>query len=232
MGLSSSTIWVGIHAVALLALPACILVFLAISQKRVPPARSVIGWTALCSVMLFPSIPCLCMEASPYFQILIPVVCFWLTALLVKDKNKRYPVVVVCAIVYLILWQQYDFWATGREWTSAPGRTANTEKLRHKRAIEEAENALLEAAKSNDRTYAAMWYSELPCEKNVRANEPLELRHCKPRSEWVACWHTRITGLFLRNVLSEQDYWYMGGPLSEATGKIVIKDRPVASASD
>lgn len=232
MAQDSSTILVDMHAISLIALPIACFIFLAIVPKRTPPRYALVGWTVgLGGLVAFLCAACLCMEASPILQVIIPAACLWFVALFVAPRRARWIACLFCGICLLGFQQQYDAWAGKGTWTSAPKRRTNMEEQLHKRWVRDAEQLLIEASEVDEKGYEANWFSELPVKKNApdgyRGPKP-----CWPRSDWVRCWHTDVTGLYRRHVYSGQDYWYQGGPLSEATGKIVIKDRPSASAGD
>ena len=221
------TLWVNIHAVVMLALPVLAIAFLWVMPKRRPRVKAVTGWTLLCVVVVgFLCMPCLCMEGPPFLQVVVPMACLWVLALWIKDDSRRVGAVLVCASATFVLSQQYEFWAHHHDWTSAPKARPVYERVRGENAVRDAEEVLLAAAEADTRVYPAMWWTDLPVVQQALNDKENSSLRCPPKSVWEPCWHSYFTRLYCRHEISQQDFWYLGGPLKESRGRIVIMPRP------
>jgi len=220
------TLWVNVHAATMLALPILAFVFVCKTPKRRPPSKALVGWTLLCAVVTaLMCMPCLCLEGPPFLQVVIPMACLWAVALFTGDRSKRIVGIFVCSIATLLLSQQYELWAHHRNWTSAPKGRSGMDRAKVNATIACIEEVLLSASDSDVTDYPAMWLSDLPAAKRALANEEISLFACPPECTWEPCWHSSLTRLYCRRTISPRDYWYLGGPLKNAKGRVVIKPR-------
>jgi len=159
------------------------------------------------------------------FQWVIPAGCIWLIVLLIADRIYRFSIATLVFISGVILCFQYSDWVHKTGWTGNPEGMRLMAKNRPVVMIREAEEFLVGKAATDPIDYPAGWLKDLPPIK-AEDSYDLYLGTCPGLGEYTSLWHSSFTQLYRAKAGPGRDLWYLGGPIRDAKGRIVLRDRP------
>lgn len=227
MQMLNESIWINVHAIVLIGLPIGTLAMLAICKKRKPRARDLLVGTIGAGIVSLSGLSCkhLCNQGDPFFQWLIPAVCIWLVLLFVADGTWRRSVAVLLFVAEVALCHHFVEIVHRTGWTGNPAGMRAMEQNRPKVMIKEAEEFLATKAATDAIDYPAGWLKDLPPINAAETSYEFYLGDCPGLGKYSASWHSWFTGLYDSEQAIDRDLWYLGGPIKDAKGRIVVKDR-------
>jgi len=224
------TVWVNLHAIAMLALPAGTVALLVFAKRRVPQPIHVLVATGVASIVGFNGYSCRhrCNAGDPVLQWIIPTVCIWLILMFMADAVWRRATAAFVLISMWFLCLQYNSWVHEPGWAGDPERIRRGSEATTSHAIEDTEAFLVAKEPTDPTDYAPCWLADLPPIK-AEINGNRKYLSDPSRFTFHSCWHTGFTRLF-RATSEHREFWYLGGPIKNARGRIIVKDRPSNSS--
>ena len=223
---SNVDLLVTLHAILLIALPPGTLLLLVLVRRRRPRAIAALIATGICFLISFVSMSCkhLCREGNPYFQWVVPILCMLVILLFVAHKVLRRAAAIIMFALLILLCEQFHHWAHQQAWSGNPEGSRTTEKNFNNSKIKIAEMVLAGVADSDSTDYPAGWLNDLPPIQVAVAESKARIDlYCMGPAEYARCWHTWLTGLF--RAQGKRDFWYLGGLVKNADGRIVVRER-------
>lgn len=208
-----------VHAGLLIALVLGAMAALALLRRRAPTSRQVaiaLGLAALVTLAAPLLNHHMCMEGEPRMQWLILGPC--LLGMLMFVRSAPWRRVLGAALGAGIMGLSCHFMHLVHEprWTGNP----DWDGVAISKAIVEPWSSDV-ATDYEELALPAGWLRDLEIWPEAAAT----LRRERPERRAVRpVWHTRLTGLY-RYDLVPLDFWYPGGRLSEAAGRIELRDR-------
>ena len=223
----STELQIVLHAIVLIALPLGTVALLFAVRRRAPKdiealIATVVAGTLVLAARTFKH---RCNSGQPYTQWALPGLCLWVILLIVADRTFRAGCAAVIAFAMAALCWHFMGLVHEPGWTGDPNGMRAMAQNRPKVMIREAEEFLASKAAEDPIDYPAGWLSELPPIKVAEITYELYLGKCPGVGVYTSCWHSKITGLYRARAGTSRDLWYFGGPIKDAKGRIVVKER-------
>ncbi len=217
-----------IHAIVLISLPLGTLVLLLAVRRRAPQGgEALIAMTAAGVLVLGArAIKHNCDQGDPFMQWAVPGICLLIILLFVADWIFRIGCAALMTFAMAALCWHYMGLVHEPGWTGDPKRMRLRDENRPKVMIAEAEAFFASKAAEDPIDYPACWLRDLPPIRVAEIKYELYVGKCPGLGVYSACWHSLATGLYRAQGGMPRDLWYLGGPIKDAKGRIVVKERP------
>lgn len=226
-GALNTDLQIALHAIVLIALPLGTIALLFAVRRRAPQDIEALIATVIAGVLVLAArtFKHNCNSGQPYTQWAIPGLCLWVILLFVADRTFRSGCAAVMTFAMAALCWHFMGLMHEPGWTGDPQGMRAMEQNRPKVMIREAEEFLAGKAASDPIDYEPCWLSELPPIRVAEISYELYLGKCPGLGMFESCWHSKITGLYRAEVGRGRDLWYLGGPIKDAKGRIVVRER-------
>lgn len=211
------------HAVILMLVPIVMLIAFLAAEKRRPTGHQVAVSAIIAGgtgVFADISSAHLCSEGNPLTQWIIPALCMGVVLCYFRNALPRRILAASLFVVMLALSMHYAGVVHEPKWTGNPRGRILSMRVVFESQRQRLVEMLLVLEEERNPSYEAGWLRDLPIPREL--DEQLAK---KPfRESATAVWHTWFTWIYRRE-RAEQDYWYPGGPISEAAELIELRDR-------
>lgn len=211
------------HAVILILAPLVTLIASFTVEKRRPTGHQAAVSAMLAGgsgILVLAFTAHLCLEGNPLAQCFILGSCMWVVLSYVRNALPRRVLAVSLFVVMSVLSMHYSNVVHEPKWTGNPRGRVRAFRVVFESQRQRLAEMLLILGDERNPSYEAGWLRDLPI-----ASELGEQMVKKPfRESATAVWHTWFTWIYRREK-TEQDYWYPGGPISEAADRIELRDR-------
>lgn len=211
-----------VHAIVLIVLPVAVAIALAAVKRRAPTNRQftiALGIAAVGTLAAPMFNHHLCWEGEPRTQWLVLGPCLLLVLLFVNSPAWRRTLGAVVFVGMMGLSCHFTNlvhetgWTGNQDWDG--GAMSMFRSMRQSVAV------VVSNSERPDVEMPAGWLRELPIWPAVQ--DQFGDQH-PVRREPSRVWHTWLTGLYRYSIIP-QDFWYSGGPLADATTRLVLRDR-------
>lgn len=220
-------IWVNLHAILMVAVVLGALALLILARRRRPRPATILvaSIIALFTCMIGTGFHHACIQGQPVMQWMIPSGCIWVILLFVAGRLRKLIASTLLFVAMIVMCQQYSRWVHEDGWTGDIEAMRGSAINRQRVMISRAENFLADRAATNAAHFPACWMKDLPPVNADRESYKLYLGNHLWLGDYIRLWHSSFTRLYRAKAGTDRDLWYLGGPIKDAKGRIVVRER-------